>query len=56
VSGVVKEPNEAQINMSSKGNIGIWTNPTGEHTKDKRQTYIFTKQQNIDTQKVFMNL
>ncbi len=56
VSGVVKEPNEAQINMSSKGNIGIWTKPywrAQKKTKDKPTSSQNNK--NIDTQKVFMN-
>ncbi len=46
VSGVVMEPNEAQNNMSSKGNLKIWTNPTGAQKRQKTNLHMFTKQQN----------
>jgi len=51
VSGVVKEPNETQINMSSKGNIGIWTNPTGEHKKRQKTNLHLHKTTKILTPK-----
>jgi hypothetical protein len=46
VSGVVKEPNEAKMNMSSKGNLKIWTNPTEAQKRQKTNLHMFTKQQN----------
>jgi hypothetical protein len=55
VSGVVKEPNEAPDQHEQQRKPQNMDKTLLEHKKDKRQTYMFTKQQNIDTQKVFMN-